>query len=153
MLLENNNDLMRKINELTQKPPVTHIIKDSPGAQPDVPTTSVDCNTTYDESFLLVRRAEYEKAIEDFMKFLADCPDHENVENAHYWIGECYYAQEKYAESVAELEYLVEEYQSSSTLGRAYYKLARSKQELGKTDEAKDIFQRIVDDYPGTLEA
>jgi len=157
VLLENYSDLMRKIDEMNQRPPVTHVLTGSQGAQPDVPATeaktTIDCNNTYDESFILVRRAEYEKAIEGFRKFLTDCPNHENVENAHYWIGECYYSQDKHAEAVAELEYLVREYQSSSTLGRAYYKLARSKQELGKKDEAKDIFQRLVDDYPGTLEA
>ncbi|MEE8576053.1 MAG: tol-pal system protein YbgF, partial [candidate division Zixibacteria bacterium] len=115
-------------------------------------TPAIDCSFTYDEAFILVRRGDYEKAIEGFQNFLTHCQKHENAENAHYWIGECYYSLEKYVDASAEFEYLLENYKSSVNASRALYKLARSKQELGKTSEAKQMFQKLFDDYPETLE-
>lgn len=172
-LLESYNDLMQQIQQLSQQD--IRVIQSSPGAssggttsntppetatQPPAntpPTTTapqgVDCTALYDDAFLTVRRGEYEQAITLFRDFLEKCPSHENVENAHYWIGESYYATEKYVDAINELEFMVKEYQGSPQLGRALFKLARSHQELDHKDEAKSLFQQLVDDFPGTLEA
>ncbi len=161
-LLENYNDLMQIMNEIRVKPEV-HVLRPSPGASDQGTTTqgpgtasaepTIDCTSTYDEAFILVRRGEYNPAIEGFRTFLQQCPEHDYAENAYYWIGECHYSLEKYADAVTDLEYLIEEYKSSPNVGRALYKLARSKQELEKTDEAIALYQRLIDDHPGSLEA
>jgi len=160
VLLENYNDLMQRIERLGRQQTFQGSIKSSPGAQEEQPAgvqveeqPSIDCNTTYDEAFILVRRGEYEKAIEKFQEFLQLCEKHELVENAYYWIGECYYSLEKYDQATERFEYLVKNYKSSVNTSRALYKLGRSKQELGIKDEAKKIFRQLIDDYPGTLEA
>ena len=162
-LLENYNDLMQRIEELAQKQNIVSHLKSSPGAdvyQPVPPGSTqvtepppIDCGNTYDEAFLLVRRGEYEKAIETFREFLKYCEKHELVENAYYWIGECYYSLEKYDQAIAEFKYLIDNYRSSVNISRGLYKLGRSKNELGEKDQAKKIFQQLIDDYPGTLEA
>ncbi len=163
ILLENYNDLLRVIEQLRSQPSVTHVLRDSPGSQPESqPPDSgtetpaqpaIDCSAKYDESFILVRRGEYDQAIEGFREFLQYCPKHENAENAHYWVGESYYAQDKFVEAIAEFEYLIENYKSSVNVSRAIYKAARSNQELGKADVAKQLYQRLIDDYPESLEA
>jgi len=167
MLLENYNEMLAQLQQISRQPTVKHVIQSSPGAQEqtsitvtDTPaeetdqpvTPAIDCGLTYDEAFILVRRGDYEEAIEGFQNFLTHCQRHENAENAHYWIGECYYSLEKYVDASAEFEYLLENYKSSVNASRAIYKLARSKQELGKTSEAKELFERLVDEYPETLE-
>ncbi|MFQ5454270.1 MAG: tol-pal system protein YbgF [Candidatus Zixiibacteriota bacterium] len=162
ILLENYNELLAQMQLISQKKTVTHIIQSSPGSQSepskgdattDTETPAIDCTITYDDSFILVRRGEYEKAIEGFEKFLSNCPTHESVENAHYWIGECYYSLEKYIDAVEKFDYLISNFKSSINTSRAMYKLARSKQELGKTEEAKQYFQKLIDAFPETLEA
>lgn len=168
-LLENYNDLMQRIEEINQQGTTIRTITSSPGAQAStdyvtppgdsgssdlLPTSSaIDCDSTYDDTFILLMRGEYETAIKGFRVFLDNCTGHESEENAYYWIGECYYSLEKYAEAVTELEQLLENFKSSSNLGRALYKLGRSKEELDKKDEARVVFQRLVDEYSGTLEA
>ena len=164
-LLENYSDLMQKLEQLGQDQNVVHILRSSGGAQTPTgaPTDTaatqpageptLDCDFTYDEAFILVRRGEYEAAIESFGDFLEACPRHESVENAYYWMGESYYALEKYPDAVVQLEKLINDYKTSPNIGRALYKLARSKQELGKKDEARTIFQRLIDEFPETLEA
>ena len=165
VLLENYNDLMQKLEQLGQDKNIVHILKSSEGAQtptsPPAGTTpaqatgepAIDCDFTYDEAFILVRQGEYEAAIKGFGKFLEACPRHESVENAYYWIGESYYAIEKYPDAVEQFEKLLNDYKTSPNIGRALYKLARSKQELNKKDEARTIFQRLIDEFPETLEA
>lgn len=155
-LLENYNDLMQRIERLSQQQTFAGTVRSSPGAQPGAQAqepSSVDCDRTYDEAFIQVRRGEYDKAIEGFREFLQQCEKHDLVENAYYWIGECYYSLEKYDQAVTEFKYLIDNYRSSVNASRALYKLGRSKQELGKKDEAKRIFQQLIDDYSETLEA
>ncbi len=170
MLLENYNDLLTQINQMSRQPSVTHVVRSSPGASEQTsvtiadtaatkpvealpPTPAIDCDATYDNSFILVRRGEYENAIEGFRLFLQHCAKHESAENAHYWIGESYYSLEKYVEAIEEFKYLIDNYKSSVNASRAMYKMARSQQELGKTKDAKATFQKLIDEYPETLEA
>jgi len=155
-LLENYNDLLSKVDALGRS---KNRLYSSPGSQEGTPEggtiapQSSDCDNSYDDAFLLVRKGEYEKAITGFRGFLTTCPKHASAENAYYWIGECYYSLEKYADAVTEFEYLLKNYKSTANASRALYKLGRSKQELGHKTEAKKIFQRIIDDHGGTLEA
>ena len=107
----------------------------------------------YDEAFILVRRGEYEQAIAAFEGFLAQCESHGSAENAYYWIGECYYSMGKFVEAVEQFTTLAEKFKSSVNLGRALYKLGRSQQELGKNADARKSFERVVDEFPETLEA
>jgi tol-pal system protein YbgF len=158
-LLENYNDLITRIERLSQQP-VRVSPSSSPGAQaqpagqpPAGTGASKDCLDTYDAAFTQVRRGEYEAAITGFRKFLAECSTHADVQNAYYWIGECFYLQEKYTEAIAEYEQLLKNYPDAPNIRGAIYKLGRCKQELGKTAEAKAQFQRLVKDYAGTLEA
>ncbi|MEW6411577.1 MAG: tol-pal system protein YbgF [Candidatus Zixiibacteriota bacterium] len=170
MLLENYNELLAQINQMGRQPSVTHVIRSSPGASEQTTVTKVDsaatrpvetapsqpaidCDATYDNSFILVRQGEYEKAIEGFRLYLENCPKHSSAENAYYWIGESYYSLEKYVDAINEFKYLIDNFKSSVNASRAMYKMARSQQELGKTSEAKATFQRVIDEYPETLEA
>ncbi|MFC1475125.1 tol-pal system protein YbgF [Candidatus Zixiibacteriota bacterium] len=162
-LLENYNELLVILQQINQKMSTKKVIIDSPGVQPEInqtqttttqtQTPSIDCGATYDESFIAVRRGEYVQAIEGFEKFLAECPQHESVENAHYWIGESMYSQEKYVEAIEKFQFLLNNYKSSVNLSRAMYQLARSQQELGKKAEAKTMYQKIIDDFPDSFEA
>jgi tol-pal system protein YbgF len=159
-LLENYTDLMVRLNECCQGREVIYV-KGSPGAQTDPVGTSsddkspssIDCDQTYDDAFILVRQLEYDKAISGFRNFLESCERHDNVPNAHYWIGESYYMQDKFAEAIVEFDVLADDFRSSANIDRALYKLARSHEELGHKDQAKTVYQQLIEDYPGTLSA
>ena len=165
-LLENYNDLMARIDQIAGDRVIKLPPTSSPGAQTDIPTTgakpaappptvasSTDCIDAYDNAFTLVRRGEYDPAIEAFRSYLADCEGDENVPRALYWVGESFFAQEKYTQAIAEYESLMNSFPDSPNLGRALYKLARCKQELDKKDEARRLYQQLIDDFPGTFEA
>jgi len=163
LLLENYNEMMTQINQISSSGRVTHVVKSSPGSSKNTSDTSVsnnnfsqpsiDCQKAYDEAFILVRQGEYEKAINDYKKFLGECDNHPSAENARYWLGECYYSLGKFLDAIDQFQALLERYKGSVNSGRALYKLGRCHQELGHKDEAKKVYQQVIDQFPQTLEA
>ena len=152
-LLENYNDLMQKLDAMSRGKERV-IINPSPGAQGAEPAkSSSDCIALYDDAFILVHGSKYDQAIVAFRNFLDSCPKNENAANAHFWIGDCYYSQEKYTDAVKEFDYVLDHYTEANIVVKTMYKLARSKQELGKKEEARKIYKKIVADHKGTLEA
>ncbi|MDX9857136.1 MAG: tol-pal system protein YbgF [candidate division Zixibacteria bacterium] len=166
-LLENYNQLVNELNQMRRQLESRGVLRGSvgdathtgptnaaPGTPPPPPVTTLyNCDSTYDETFLLVRAEQYDRAIDGFRNFLAECGTHSNVSDAYFWIGECYYRQERYDRAVPEFEHLVATYPKSSKLVSAMYKIGRAKQELGRKDEARTLFQKIVSDYPESPEA
>ena len=157
-LLENYADLVQRLDALRR----TQVVKLPPGSSPGAeaaPETSTAaalnaaCDRSYDSAFILVRKGQYDKAITGFKNFLDSCPQHQAVANAYYWMGECYYSLEKYQDAVAQFDYLLKTHKSSVNGSRALYKMARSKQELKQKGEARLLFERLIKDYPRTLEA
>ncbi len=164
-LLENYNEMMTLLKQVSTQGKVTHIIRSSPGSEDQTADTmvtgqtrmparpQVDCQNAYDEAFILVRQGDYEKSISEFEQFLEDCKGHPSEENAHYWIGECYYSLGKFVDAIDWFQTMIDSFKGSANSGRALYKLGRCHQELGKMDKAKKAFKQVVDDYPQTLEA
>lgn len=152
-LLTNYNELMDKLNQMSQTKQRV-IVNPSPGAQGgDLNKPSADCIGLYDDAFLLVHGSKYDQAITAFRGFLDSCPNNENSANAHFWIGDCYYSLEKYTDAVKEFEYVLDHFTDDAIVRKTMYKLARSKQELGKKEEARKLYKNITTKYKGTLEA
>jgi len=164
-LLENYNDLQQQLDRMTRDQVIQLPPKSSPGAQADrsdtistvVPPSPqiLDsiCIEAYDVPFTLVTHNEYEEALTAFQEYFNKCANDDNLANAHYWTGECYFSLGRFAQAATEFELLTKEYPDSPKVTSALYKLARSWQELGKTSDAKDVFQRVVEEHAGTLEA
>lgn len=174
ILLENYNELIEKLDRLDKNDNVIRVLRGSTGVETHtkptvtdsvpptyaetpvetlIPASSFNCDSTYDEAFLMVWRSEYKDAIVKLNDYLKQCPDHKSVGDAHYWIGECYYSLEKYPEAIEKFMVLFNSFKSSPKLSSALYKLGRSHQETGKKEDAKNAYQKIIDDYPETLEA
>ncbi len=167
-LLENYADLLEKLDRIDKGGNTFRVLSNSPGAQKDdsnaadspaVSENSVEslpafnCDSTYDEAFLMVWRSEYRDAIEKLNEYLSKCPDHKSAGDAHYWIGECYYSLEKFSEAIDKFLVLFNSYKNNPKLSSALYKLGRSYQETGKKDDAKNAYKKIIDEFPETLEA
>jgi tol-pal system protein YbgF len=113
----------------------------------------IDCQGLYDESFINLRRGQYEEAIQGFADYLRYCGEQDLADNARFWIGESYYSTDMYKEAITEFDLLLKNYPQSEKRPGALYKKARSLEELGQKQDAKKTFQKLVDEFPGTLEA
>jgi len=160
MMQANLNDLQDKVNYMSQSgtgrmialaPTDTSAAADTTAAEQIMP--GINCQELYDESFINIRRGQYEEAIKGFTDYLEYCGTQELADNARFWIGEAYYSMEKYKEAIREFEQLNTDFSASEKRPGALYKMARSYEELGQKNDAITTFQKLVDEYPGTLEA
>lgn len=167
-LLANYNDLVSRLNEIAGNKTIYVPPTSSKGSQtdplpgtgttatpPPPPTSMADevCQDLYDSLFQTVRRGEYDQAITGFQSFMTQCPTHQDIPNAIYWMGESYYSLDKHQLALEQYQKLAQTYPNSSKLVQALYKSARCNQELGKKDEARKLYQQVSKDFAGTLEA
>jgi TolA-binding protein len=75
------------------------------------------------------------------------------VDNALYWIGECYFSQEKYQEAIARFDDLILSYPEGDKIAAAYLKKGISLARLDKTDEALAVLKLMVSKFPLEEEA
>ncbi|MEW5925804.1 MAG: tol-pal system protein YbgF [Candidatus Zixiibacteriota bacterium] len=160
MMQANINDLQDKVNYMAERSPggapirtqpITPAAGDTTAAQQQAP--SINCQELYDESFINIRRGQYEGAIQGFNEYLKYCGTQDMADNARFWIGEAYYSMENYRSAIDEFQKLLKDYPNSEKQAGAYYKIARSYEELGQKNDARATFQKLVDSFPGTLEA
>ncbi|MEE8578025.1 MAG: tetratricopeptide repeat protein [candidate division Zixibacteria bacterium] len=160
-LLEAYNEIVRQLAEMRSDLQSRGVLRGSPGASGNMPAriepepvkSGPNCDSLYDDAFTLAVQEEFDPAIGKFRDFLADCATDQRLSDAYYWIGECYFRQKKYDRAASEFNHLVATFTSSPKFVPALFKLARCKQETDKAGEAKTLYQQIVDEHQGTLEA
>lgn len=102
---------------------------------------------SYEEALRLFYARRYQEAISLFSALKAKYPDHPLVSNCHYWIGECHFGLQDYAQAsdvfqgVFNWPNSLKRDDATLMLGRCYYN-------LHDTGKARSYFQGVIDDYP-----
>ncbi len=89
----------------------------------------------------------YDQAIAQFSQVVLSGHPPEMVPNAYYWMGESYYAMQRYAESLPYFDYVTKtgpEYKREM----AYYKLSRANLAMGNQQGSNLWYERLRTDYP-----
>ena len=92
---------------------------------------------------------QYETAIKIFNDVLQQYPSGKYTDNAHYWIGECYYAQGDFASAIASFRKVLTT-QNSSKGDDAQLKVGLSFLKMGQQGMAKAELQKLIDRYPAS---
>jgi len=119
---------------------------ESPEVADDVSQASPRQQYAY--AFNLMRAKKYGEAERAFQEFLVRNPDGPLTQNAHYWLGETYYAQGEYARAATTF---LEGYEYDKTGTKApdtLLKLGMSLGRLGKTREACATFNELESVFP-----
>jgi len=159
MLQANMNDLQGKVTYMAERSTGGVAIKPQviPTDTADTTTAQVipgiNCQELYDESFINIRRGQYEEAIQGFTDYLKYCGQQDMADNARFWVGESYYSMDNFKAAINEFQTLLNDYPNSEKRAGSYYKMARSYEELGRKKDARATFQKLIDEFPGTLEA
>ncbi len=114
---------------------------------------SSDKEALYAAAYELFKEGKYEKARTEFQNFLKQFPDTEYSDNAQFWIGECYYFEKKYENAILEYEKVVKNYSEGDKVPHALLKEGFSFLNLGDKASAKLVLQRVIKDYPNTIQA
>jgi tol-pal system protein YbgF len=118
-------------------------------AREEAQTTPED----YRRALALVRQNEYDRAVQLLREFVRANPTSSLVPNAHYWIGECYFALGDYSQAILQFNEVRQQYPRSDRVPPSLLKIGLAFLEMGNKREARLAFEKVVSDYPSSPEA
>jgi tol-pal system protein YbgF len=93
-------------------------------------------------------KGNYQLAIDGFTLYLLQFSDSPVADDAAYWIGECQFSQEKFAEAIDQFNDLIINYPTGDKIPAAYLKKGISLLELERNEEALSVFKLLISKYP-----
>lgn len=107
----------------------------------------------YGASYTDYTMGNYDLAIGGFQDYLQQYPKGTFVANAQFWIGNCYYAKDDYANAVKNLDIVISDFPKSAKIPSAKLKKALSLLKLQNKAGAIEVFKDIVKNHSKTIEA
>jgi tol-pal system protein YbgF len=98
-------------------------------------------------------RGNYDLAADGFGEYMRRWPNTELTDNALYWIGECYDAQERPEEALTTFTKVLEDYPTSDKAAAAQLKKGLIYLKMGDQGQGVVNLQYVVYEHPGTREA
>lgn len=118
----------------------------------NVPSTPEE-EATYLKVFDRLKASKYDEAIQGFQDMLSKWPNGHYADNAHYWIGESYYAKKDFNAALQAFQAVIDQHPSSPKVPDALFKLGLTQQQLGQLDAARSSLQKVIDAYPSSSAA
>jgi tol-pal system protein YbgF len=112
-----------------------------------------DMEGTYQKAFSTFKKGDYPTALKQFEAFLSQYPRSEYADNAHYWIGECYYQQGDYERAILEYDKIIKQYPKGDKVASALLKQGFAFLGLGDRVNAKLLFNKIIKEFPRSPQA
>ena len=100
-----------------------------------------------------INAKNYKKAIVGLEQFQGKYPKSVYSQDAQFWIGEAHYLQSDYPMAVKAYQKLVAKAPHSSKTPLALYKQGVSFLQMQSFEDAKAFFSKVIQTYPGTVEA
>ncbi len=107
----------------------------------------------YQKALDTFRSGDAQKARDLFGKFLERYPRHELTANAHYWIGETYYAEKNYDQAILAFQEVIKNYPGKEKVPAAMLKQALAFRALGDTKSARYVLKKLIEVHPLADEA
>jgi tol-pal system protein YbgF len=113
---------------------------------------SISPNLSPNEVYNMARsdylKGNFELAIEGFTIYKSQFPESPLADDAIYWIGECYFSQEKYNEAIEYFNELILNYPGGDKIPAAYLKKGISLTAQEKKEEALSVFKLLITKFP-----
>lgn len=126
-------------------------VESSPGAS----TSSSEEVQSYRNAYGSWRRGEVQACIEGFREFLQTYPSSPYADDALYWMADCYTRQGDYEKAILRFAKIVEMYPAGNKAPDALFRQGEVLLKLGPgyNSAARDVFQRVVREYPDSPRA
>lgn len=117
------------------------------------PQSQDEAVVLYQAALKAVSERKLGSALRALHGFLVKFPAHPYAHNALYWKGEVLYAERQYAQAVQAYEEVVRKQPRGSKSADALFKLGMSLRRMGNVQAAKQRFQQVQAQYPGSVAA
>lgn len=107
----------------------------------------------YLQAFGAYTAGQLEQAAAGFESFLNTFPGNDYAGNAHYWLGECYFAQKQFDRAVQEFELVAERHADGGRAPDALLKSAAAWLQLGYKDRAQEAISTLRRRFPDSQAA
>ncbi len=148
-------DALRKVQtELTARP--TQVVAPPPPAPErprEVVTRPAAPEAAYNQALSTFHAREHGQAVLEFLDFIGKYPRHPLAANAQYWIGEAYYVQRDYRQGLVEFQKVLEYPASNGKAADALLKIGLCYASLREPAQARQRWQQVVKEYPGSAAA
>ncbi len=142
-----------KLEPSKGQPPVAKKVEK--GEKPEKPekkaVTSAD--EAYKKAYDLFAKGDIEGARGGFQKFLEAYPKSKYAENAHYWLGECYFAEKKYDDAILEYDEVIKKFPKGNKVPDALFRQGMAFLEMKDAVNAKLIFKEVIKRFPKSDQA
>jgi tol-pal system protein YbgF len=124
----------------------------TPGTASSTISTS-DPETLYQTAYSDYLRGSYDLALLGFRQYLEAFPETDLADNSVYWIGECFYRQQKYSDAINEYDRVLNQWPKSDKTASALLKKGYAQLELGQRKEGISQLEKVIKSFPSTDEA
>ncbi|HJV67039.1 MAG TPA: tol-pal system protein YbgF [Geomonas sp.] len=107
----------------------------------------------YQQAVDAMKAGDRAKSRELMSKFLESYPKHKLAANAHYWLGESYYGDKNYDQSVLEFQEVIDKFPGNEKIPAAMLKQGMAFKAMGDNQSAQYIFKKLIEEYPKSDEA
>ena len=95
-------------------------------------------------------KGNFDLALAGFQNYVAQFPDTSQVDNAQYWVGECYYSKKDFTQAVEAFSKVIKTYPKSGKVPGAKLKIGLSYLSAKNMAKAKEYLNKVIKDHPGT---
>ncbi|MCI0452619.1 MAG: tol-pal system protein YbgF [Candidatus Latescibacteria bacterium] len=107
----------------------------------------------YRAAYLDVTRGNYDLAAPAFRDYLTKNPSGARAAEAHYYLGECEYATERWLEAAGQFQQVVRDYPKARLVPAAYLKMGHSYSQLEERGLAQQAYRALIEKHPNSEEA
>ena len=129
--------------------PIPQAPENSPFGAGSSPEGVLRAEELYDQALNALKNDDYATSQELFNRFLDTHKEHSLTANAHYWLGESYYAEKSYSDAAM---HFLNGYQSAPEAHKApdnLLKLAMSLRYMKKREEACATLDKLMSEFAG----
>ncbi|MBC3919752.1 tol-pal system protein YbgF [Undibacterium sp. CY18W] len=113
-------------------------------------TVDVNEQRAFDAAMTLFKGADYKNAANAFSSFLVNYPQSAYAGSAQYWLGNSYYTQRDFRNTIAAMQQLVKAYPDHPKAPEAMLNIASCHMELKEKAAAKKVLESLIAQYPET---
>lgn len=154
---ERVNTLAARLDEILNRldrslAPLEEYLRAQSGTSGTGPSPAMGVDV-YDAAMQDLSLGNYDLAEVGFMSFLQQNPKSELADDARYGLAESFYARKRYEDAAAEYSRVIDMDPMGWKAPAAMLKLGLSYRQMGRTQEARTVWQQIMRDFPKSEEA
>ena len=107
----------------------------------------------YRAAYLDVTRGNYDLAAPAFRDYLEKNPSGTHAAEAHYYWGECEYANERWLEAAGQFQQVVRDFPKARQVPAAYLKMGHAYTQLEERGLAQQAYRALIEKHPDSEEA